>query len=182
MKQLIKKSAAKGKTALPKEYFVRPKVSKKENEEFGPGKIGIVFCEKCGIVYFNKSWHHNLRNYKFLNEDKGVAFRLCPACQMAKDHRYEGEIRIAGVKRVEAKNVEELARALARKAYELDPLVRILKVALAGSVLSIFTSENQFAQRLAKKMKETQKKLFTAPEIHKGKGGDFFIIMMQYLK
>lgn len=178
MKQSIKGS----KPSLAKKSFIRPKVSKKEAEEFGPGRHDIVFCGRCEIVYFNKSWHHNLRNYKFLNEEKEVHFRLCPACQMAKDRRYEGEIRIAGVKKAEAKNVEELARALARKAYELDPLARILKVALAGSVLSIFTSENQFTQRLAKKMKETQKKLFTAPEIHKGKGGDFFIVTMQYLK
>jgi hypothetical protein len=178
----MKQSTSGSRPSVAKKSFMRPKVSKKESEEFGPGKTDIIFCGECGIVYFNKSWHHNLRNYKFLNEEKRVGFRLCPACQMQKDRRYEGEIRVASVAKSDAQSLEEFVRALSRKAYEIDPLTRILKVALKGNVFSIFTSDNQFTQRLAKKMKETHKKLFTAPEIHKGKDGDFFIIMMQYLK
>jgi hypothetical protein len=182
MKSVIQKTAVKGRAAAPKGRFMSPKNSRKDSEEFGPGKAGIIFCKVCDIVYFNKSWSHNLRNYNFTEKDRKLRFAVCPACAMKKERRYEGEIRIAGMPKVEVQKTITLAEALARKAYEINPLARILKTVYSRELLSIFTSQNQLTQRLAKKMKETNKKLFSAPKIHKSEGGDAFIVMMEYLK
>ncbi|MBI2628106.1 MAG: hypothetical protein HYW71_01555 [Candidatus Niyogibacteria bacterium] len=181
-KNNIRKSPAKAKTFLSKEYFIQPKKSKWEYEEFGPGKIDIVFCPECGIVYYDKSWHHNLRHKKNVEHAKRVSFELCPACQMAKHNQYEGEIRISGLPATQKKEIIRLIEAFGKKARERDPLDRILKIKSFDSGVSVHVSENQMTQRLAKKLNETYKKNFSKPVIHKGKGGDVFIITMSFQK
>lgn len=181
IKKPIKKSSARGKTPIPIEYFKRPVESKWETEEFGPGQQNIVICGDCGIAYYGKAWHHNLRNYKNVERAKRVAFKLCPACMMAKNKQYEGEIRISDLPKNKVNEITGLVRVLARKAYELDPLDRILRTKYSGNTLSVQMSENQLAQRLAKKLKDTMKKSFSKPEICKGKGEDPFVIKMNWL-
>lgn len=172
----------KSKASFSKEHFNRPKESRRETEEFGPGKIDIVFCSKCGIVYYDKSWHHNLRNKKNVERAKRVGFELCPACQMAKYGQYEGEIKIFGLPPARKKEIILLIEALGQKARVRDPLDRILKIKSSGADIFVYVSENQMAQRLAKKLHEVYKKNFAKPVIHKGKGGDVFIITMNFQK
>ena len=172
----------KARISFSKEHFNRPKESRRETEEFGPGKTDIVFCSECGIVYYDKSWHHNLRNKKNIERAKRVSFELCPACQMAKHNQYEGEIRISGAPIAGKKEIIRLAEALGQKARERDPLDRILKIKSSGADIFVYVSENQMAQRLAKKIHEVYKKNFSKPVIHKGKGGDVFTITMNFQK
>src|SRR3989338_799168 len=181
-KNNIRKSPAKAKTILSKEYFIQPKKSKREYEEFGPGKTDIVFCPECGIVYYNKSWHHNLHYKKNIERAKRVSFKLCPACQMAKHNEYEGEIRISGLSTIQNKEIIRLIELFGQKARERDPLDRILKIKSFNSNVFVYISENQTAERLAKKLNETYKKNFSKPVIHKGKDGDVFIITMNFQK
>lgn len=181
MKKPIKKSSAKGKMPIPVEYFKRPVESKWETEEFGSGAQDIVLCEECGIVYYGKAWHHNLRNYKNVERAKRVAFKLCPACAMARNKQYEGEMRISNLPKSKAGEIADLVLALAQKAYEIDPLDRVLRTRYSKNMLSVQISENQMAQRLAKKLKDSMKKSFSEPEIHKGKGEDPFVITMNWL-
>ena len=66
-------------------------------EEFGGGKKGIAVCEVCNAVYYKKSWHHSLLNLKSAKENAPLNFVLCPACQMVKNHQFEGKITIVNV-------------------------------------------------------------------------------------
>lgn len=183
-KQQIKSSKprAKSKRIYQKEYFIRPQESKRITEEFGPGKIDIVFCSDCSIVYYKKSWHHNLRNKKNIERARHVAFELCPACKMKKNNQYEGEIRISGVPAQKQKEILNAVSAIGERAYIKDPLDRVLKTKISGKNINIYLSENQLANRMAKKLSEIYKKSFSRPVLHKGKGEDVFIMTMEWVK
>ncbi|MBI5045728.1 MAG: hypothetical protein HZC14_01840 [Candidatus Niyogibacteria bacterium] len=180
--RFVKKSARQGREPAPREYFVRPKESRRETEEFGPGKADIVFCSDCGLVYYAKSWHYNLRSHKNVEKARRVAFQLCPACQMARRKQYEGEIRISGLPSARQKEIIHILSVVAGKMQEKDPLDRILEIKLSAGELTVHTSENQMAQKLAKKLQEIYKKDFSHPVVHKGKGEDVFVVTMRYLK
>lgn len=173
---------AKVKRIYQKEYFIRPQESKWEKEEFGPGKIDIVLCPECGVVYYNKSWHHNLRNKKNIENARRVAFELCPACKMKKNNQYEGEIRISGVPAQKQKEILNVVHAIGERARLRDPLDRILKTKSSGKNLNIYLSENQLTNKMAKKLSEIYKKSFSRPVLHKGKGEDVFIVTMEWIK
>ena len=70
---------------------IRPTKSRKEREEFGGGKRGVVMCPNCKAAYYKKSWHHDIAHLEG-NEDMPVSFMLCPADQMIKNKQYEGKV------------------------------------------------------------------------------------------
>src|SRR3989344_2153907 len=74
----------------------KPGFKRDSHELSGLGK-GVIFCEKCGIVYYKKSWHHSLLNLKSIKEEAPVKFVLCPACQMVKNRQFEGGVSIFNV-------------------------------------------------------------------------------------
>lgn len=133
--------------------------SKKDEQEFGLAKKEFVICMDCGSCYFDKSWHHSLGEEKLdhLKKDKLVKFDLCPACKMGKERRYEGEV-IINVKgqmpNVKSeilnsiKNSDELAR-------QRDPMDRVLWTEERGDGLHVFTSENQLAVKIGKKIRSS---------------------------
>lgn len=156
----------------------QPKVpkSKKIEQEFGQGKIDILICKKCGAVYWYKSWHHRLQDYPKLKETKNVKFVLCPACQMVKDKKYEGEIILKNVPESFKDSIKALIKSYGKRATEIDPMDRIISVKekrvrrvtsqrKRGAAsrkefkdlrdIRILTTENQLAQKLAKKINET---------------------------
>jgi len=83
---------------------------------------------------------------------------------------------------VKRREILHIIKALSEKARIQDPLDRVLKTKLFGQDLFIYLSENQLTQRLAKKLASIYKKHFSRPVIHKGKGGDVFIVTMEYIK
>src|SRR3989338_3537851 len=68
--------------------------SHKEESEFGLAGKEFLKCSECGVVYFDKSWHHGLLEEKqeHLKENRQFKFTLCPACKMAHDKLFEGEL------------------------------------------------------------------------------------------
>ncbi|HCB36546.1 TPA: hypothetical protein DEP31_03745, partial [Candidatus Azambacteria bacterium] len=56
------------------------KLAQKETKgEFGGGKKEYIVCSKCGIWYYDKSWHHALEDWKHLEKkDKKINFKTCP--------------------------------------------------------------------------------------------------------
>ena len=127
--------------------------SKKEEAEFGPGKIDIVICKKCGSVYYGKSWHHRLEDYKHLSEHKNIKFVLCPACQMIKDKQYEGVVTLINIPQDKKAEILNLVRNVGQRAFEKDPLDRIIKIKKGGKDMAIFTTENQLAVIIGKQIK-----------------------------
>lgn len=125
--------------------------------EFPKGAKGVVFCGTCGIAYYKKSWHHNLRYFKSFEKDMPVVFRTCPACQMIKNKQYEGKVTLVNVPaRIEGE-VERLIRGYGERAYRRDPLDRVIGAKKTGNGLEVTTTENQLAQKLARKVAETFK-------------------------
>jgi NMD protein affecting ribosome stability and mRNA decay len=126
-------------------------------QEFPRGKKGIVFCDNCGIVYYKKAWHHNLRHFKSFEKDVPVDFRSCPACQMIKNRQYEGMVRILNVPAKFERELERLIAAYGERARKRDPLHRIIDVNKKGNNFEVTTTENQLAQKLARKIIKTFK-------------------------
>ena len=152
----------------------RPK-SRKEEAEFGPGKEDILICKKCGAFYWYKSWYHRLGDYPELKQSKQIKFILCPACQMIKDKKYEGEIVLEAVPSNFKEDIKILAENYGKRAIEADPMDRIISTRerevkrvtakrKRGATsrkefkglkdIRILTTENQLAKRLAKKINE----------------------------
>ena len=128
--------------------------SKKDEQEFGPGKKEYIVCPECNSAYFDKSWHHSLREEKpeHLQKEKRVIFKLCPADEMKKKKMYEGEVTIVlGDLKIKQdvlnsiKNSDGLAR-------QRDTLDRVLWTEDKGNTIKVFTSENQLAVKIGKKL------------------------------
>lgn len=127
--------------------------SKKEESEFGPGKKGIIICSQCQAVYYEKSWHHNLGTYPGIPEKNLIKSALCPACQMLKDKKFEGQLIL---EQVPSEKKEEILRAIknsGNQAYQLDPMDRIIEIKEKNNQIEILTTENQMAIKMAKKLK-----------------------------
>lgn len=127
--------------------------SKKEEEKFHSKKeVGV--CKECGAFYYKKSWHKNLPKEL---ENKEKYYTLCPACRMIKENVFEGEIRIYNVKK---EKEEELLNAI-KNAEELsqkrDPEDRIVKIQKKENEIIVWTTENQLAIKIAKKIKNSFK-------------------------
>ena len=153
----------KTKLQIQGKFAKRVPKSRKEEQEFGPGKKDIIICPKCNAYYFYKSWHHKLEDYRHLSNEKRVKFVLCPACEMIKDGKYEGELILKNVDPNRKEEMLKLIRNIGRKAYDSDPLDRIIEIQKIPSKFSkindfrILTTENQLAVRIGKQLKRTFK-------------------------
>ena len=167
-----------------KQYDAKIILRRREEREIPKGKAGIVFCGPlpggCGAVYYKKSWHHNLRNYKSFSKDLPVSFVFCPACEMIKNNQFEGRIIIENIP---VKNLEELRHLIegfCHRAYLRDPLDRLIKIKnLKADILEVTTTENQLAAKLAKKIKEVFKKT-TEKISYSASPGDTIYIKMKF--
>lgn len=157
------------------------KASRHQAQEFGPGKTGIVLCPVCNSAYFYKSWHHDLGEYSGVREDKKVSFKKCPACDMWSKREWEGEVRINDLPADKVEEVKRAALGTADQAYRKDPMDRVFDIKQLGKDLVIYTSENQLAMRIMRKLARSFKKHFAKPEINHGKGEDAFLIVLKWI-
>jgi len=140
-----------------KQYTDKMVSSHTEEHEIPKGKLGLVFCKDCNAVYYKKSWHHNLRNYKNIRENLPIKFSLCPACKMIKNKQFEGEIIIKNIPSGIFNELEHLIMTFSRRAYERDPMDRLVAIKKNKSEMTITVTENQLAVKIAKKIKDTFK-------------------------
>ncbi len=177
----MKKQFKSKRRSLSTKYKMGPIISRHEAQEFGPGKIDVIFCPEGDEVYYFKSWHHNLGNYHYLKETKPLRFKLCPFHQMKKNRQWEGEIRISNPPEKYKSQIVSTAEGVSREAYRRDPMHRILDMKTAKDEIKIYVSENQLAQKISKKILHSFKNRFSKPKIHKAKGGDPVLITMEWL-
>lgn len=128
-------------------------------QEFGGGKKGIMVCGECDAVYYKKSWHHSLLNLKSVKEDAPVNFVLCPACKMIKSGQFEGRITISGAPQNLTKELLNLIRGFGERARAVDPMDRVIEIKKSKDGLVVTTTENQLANKLAKKIQSTFNKV-----------------------
>jgi len=140
-----------------KQYDNKIILPRTERNEFPKGKTGLILCKDCNAVYYKKSWHRNLRNYKNLNENLPIKFSLCSACKMIQNKQFEGEIIIKNIPSKIFSELEHLIITFSRRAYERDPMDRLIAIKKNKSEMAITLTENQLAVKIAKKIKDTFK-------------------------
>ena len=152
-----------------------------ESEEFGGGRPGLVLCKKCTSAYFKKSWHHDLEGVKDFRKDLPINFTVCPACAMIANGQYEGRILIRNVPEKIFDELDGLIRNFCTKAFERDSQDRLIGIKKSSLNWEVTTTENQLANKLAKKIKD----VFDSVEIKtkfSGAPSDVVNITIDFLK
>lgn len=133
--------------------------SRKEESEFGLAGKEFLACSDCGIFYYDKFWHRSLLGEKLehLKENRQFKFTVCPACKMKRDKIFEGEltVRLTTNNRRLKEEILNTIKNSDKQAQERDPLDRILWTEDRKDGLHIFTSENQLAVRIGKKLESS---------------------------
>ena len=136
---------------------VRPTKSRKEREEFGGGKQGVVLCPVCKAAYYKKSWHHDIAHFAG-KEDVPVKFVLCPADRMINNKQYEGKVIVKNVSGETEIEVANLIKNIGFSAFEKEPMHRLISIEKVKGDLVALTTENQLAVSMAKKVGSAHKK------------------------
>ncbi|MDX1607979.1 MAG: hypothetical protein R3251_02120 [Candidatus Spechtbacterales bacterium] len=138
-------------------FFKKTPTSKKDREEYGPGKEDIVICPKCNASYYYKNWHHNLEDYEELDKNKNIEFKLCPADQMKSSGKFEGELTIRNVPPEVKDEIINQLENIADRAYRKDPMDRILQMHITDDRIEVRTSENQLALNMGRLVQRAHK-------------------------
>ncbi len=119
-----------------------------------PALSNYGVCGECGAVYFNKSWHHINSLIKHKIARPKLLWQVhCPACKMAEDNSYEGEIVLENVPKHLQSELYHMITAYSRRAYEEDCQHRIIKINKADSrTWKITLTQKQLTERLARKI------------------------------
>ena len=123
-----------------------------KKKEFPLGEKGVIVCPVCHSVYYKKSWHHPNLNSKFKILNSKI--QLCPACRMIEDKEFEGQLTISGFPPDLKMDLIQLIKNFCQRAFERDPMDRLIGIKTESDGLTITTTENQLAVKLAKKIKE----------------------------
>lgn len=140
-----------------KKFTIKQEASHREEHEFPKGEKGVDQCKVCRAVYYKKSWRHEQMNLEGLKTlSKGAPFKVavCPACKMIANHEFEGEIVLKNVPKEIAGDLKHAAENFCQRAYEKDSQHRLIKMKDGKEGLTITTTENQLAVKLAKKLQE----------------------------
>lgn len=138
--------------------------SQHEAEEFA-AKGGLVLCSECGACYYKKHWHHGIEKLnlseteKISKKDTPIKHAVCPACRMIANKQYEGRIVIKNFPEKYVGKLEELVSGFGKRAYVRDPMDRVISVGVRDGRWEITTTENELANKLAKKIKDTFNKV-----------------------
>lgn len=164
-----------------KSYNIKLPNSQHQTEEFGGGKKGIILCPDCNSSYFKKSWHHDFKGLKTENVNFPVNFKLCPACQMIKNKQYEGRIILTNIPEKYSDELGHLIVGFCRRATERDPMDRLIEIKKSGTEWTITTTENQLANKLAKKIKNVFSKFSSRTKFNR-EPGDVAEVKMEFNK
>lgn len=131
---------------------------KYEGREFPKGKSGIIICPECHAYLFKKKWKHADDSFiqVMILEGMSVKYDLCFADKMIQQKQFEGEVVVCNVPKEYQDQVVALIRAYCHRAYLKDPMDKLISVS-QGQKIRVRLTENQTAQKLGKKIKETFK-------------------------
>lgn len=135
----------------------RPTKPTIELEEFGKGRKGLIICPDCKAVYYKKSWHHDIAHFAG-KEDVSVKFMLCPADQMIKNKQYEGKVVVKNAPKELEAEIAHLIKNVGFSAFEKEPMHRLISIEKVKGELVAFTTENELAVSMAKKIGSAHKK------------------------
>lgn len=171
----------------------RPQGPREQKKEYGSGKEDYVICPHCQSVYAGKGWHHKSEfDIERLKKQEKVREEQCPACEMIKEKRFQGEVIITGPPSDKKNQIKNIAENYGEKAFKEDPMDRVISIQekevkrptakekrgkesrdeVKGRIdIRILTTENQLAVRIAKKIEESfgQKPELDIKHSHKDK-------------
>ena len=78
---------------------------------------------------------------------------------MIADKQYEGRIVIKGFPEKLEFDLLALIRGYCKRAYDRDPLDRLIEIKKEGAEFIVFTTENELAHKLSKKIKDAFNKV-----------------------
>ncbi|MHB1118064.1 MAG: hypothetical protein ACYCZ7_00840 [Minisyncoccota bacterium] len=131
------------------------------HDEFGKAEKKLVVCTRCHQARIGKKWRTaaSLLAKNLTAHKEGVHFTLCPACTMITKKLYEGEIVINGVPPSRETELLHMIVSFGARAQEIDPQDRISAIEhTKKGQIRVTTTENQLAQKIAKKIKSAFKK------------------------
>ena len=160
------------------------KLAQKETKgEFGGGKKEYIVCSKCGIWYYDKSWHHALEDWKHLEKkDKKINFKTCPACSMITRKTYEGAVILENVPDKILNDLIALVRNVGERAFKRDPLDRIIDLKIKKNAIEIYLSENQLAVSISNQIKRSFKEFREKSSVRWSKEEDVVRVFFNALK
>ena len=138
---------------VPQSDWVQRQRTRREEQEFGPGKAAFVVCPSCGAVYDDKHWKASFAHVRSTKATKRVAFSHCPACAMIRDGKYEGQIIARDIPLKRMPDVLARIHHMSVLARERDPMDRVITVRRQGNRLEVTTTENQLAVRIGKALR-----------------------------
>ena len=122
---------------------------------------GLVVCPSCHNIYYKKAWHaaNSKELESFKRSKQELNFKLCPACEMKKNHLFEGEIVISEVPKKYKPELVHLLLSQGAQMQKKDPQDRIIDIEETKDGYRVTTTEDQMAQKLAKKIKKVFNKV-----------------------
>ena len=136
-------------------------MDRRDQEEFGGGKKGVLVCSECDSYYFKKGWHNDARVFLSKKKNRGLLAKkaVCPADLMIKHGLWEGKVIVQNPPKAKLTELKNLIRNFG-KAYQAENMQdRLIKVEDVKDLLVVTMTENQMAQKLAKKIRDAFKKV-----------------------
>jgi len=136
---------------------------------FYKAEYSLAVCKKCGALYYKKSWHHGT-DALFGGEKKKLRIQsvLCPADMMIQEKLFEGELIIENIPERLRQELIRLIHAYGERAYKRDCQHRVIAIEKRGkNAIRVTTTENQLANKLAKKIKSVFNKVAYAVQYSK---------------
>ena len=111
---------------------------------------------KCNAMLWQGSWHHESEIKKNIKKNQYNGFSICPACKMIEDNMYEGELIIQNVNPEIKKYIINAIKNRGEKGFKNDSQDRVISVNDDhNGKMNIFTTENQLALKIARKIKKS---------------------------
>jgi hypothetical protein len=167
-------------SAMRKIYApMRKYLTRKQDIGTGPNTAGLLQCKSCGIYYFAKGWHA-------LRPEGTTGFEItqvtCPADEMREKGEYEGSVKMMNIPEEYKQEIANLVDNMEKHAYAQDPLHRVLSYEDKGEVVEIYTSENQLAQKIARKINDTYKNAFAESQVDRGDKTNTIDVELDWIK
>lgn len=128
-----------------------------KNEAYWREHKGIVACPRCKNLHTKKRWYASEDTLKHALKTSTIVIaekKICPACTMIKNHTFEGELFIEGFPTDMKKDLKNLINNFGKRATAIDPQDRIIAIETTRKGYRVTTTENQLANKLAKKIRD----------------------------
>ncbi len=130
--------------------------NKSRTKKVSSDKSTKILCKECHAVYDGKSWK------AFEKSNPRVLDRLhvgiCPACHEEIDHLSDGVLHLSGTGFVKNKSeIKNLIKNTAKREEERDILNRVERIEDLRNEMVVYTTKNQLAAELGKKIAAAHK-------------------------